>query len=95
MSAYPDAPGHRNVESLGDSSAWHRLQSAKLARMALPPMNWQHGSKWIAGRSSHAPANCAARGTFVTAGSAGRTAPARWPLSGLPHDTCRHAQAAR
>src|SRR3546814_3642591 len=32
------------LPSWGGSSVWQRAQSAMLARMALPPMNWRHGS---------------------------------------------------
>ncbi len=68
MSTYPDAPGHRNVETsiaaadaiapkLGRLQRMAEAQSAMPARMALLPTNWRHGSIWTAGQSSRAPAN--------------------------------------
>ena len=68
MSIYPDAPGHRNVETsiaaaddlapkLGRLQRMAETQFVRLARAALLPMNWPRGWKWTAIRSSRAPAN--------------------------------------
>ncbi len=69
MSTYPDAPGHRNVEtSIAAADALvprlgrlQRLSDDAIrdagCALVLPPMNWRPSSVWTAGRSSRAPAN--------------------------------------
>ena len=106
MSTYPDAPGHRSVEtSIAAANAiapkLGRLQ--RLAQTAIRDAG-SHGltadelaARLDMDRWSIQPRTSELRRKgliFVTAGNAGRMQPTNWPLFGLPHEACRHGKDA-
>lgn len=105
MSAYPDAPGHRNVKTSITAADDLAPKLGRLQRLAEATIR-------DSGACGHAADELAARlamdrwsiqprtselrrkGLIRDSGQRRRNSTGSWPLSGLPHDDRCHAQDA-